>query len=37
VKIILLFFAMSGNLQIKVYNRGYIDIDSVDGHLDINN
>ncbi len=33
--IILLFTAMSGNFQIKVYNRGYIDIDNVDGSLDI--
>lgn len=33
--IILLFIAMSGNFEIKVSNRGYIDIDSVDGSLDI--
>jgi hypothetical protein len=35
--IILLFTAMSGEFQIKVYNKGYIDIDSVDGKLGIDN
>jgi hypothetical protein len=35
--IILLFVAMNGQFKIKIdnYNRGHINIDSVDGSLDI--